>query len=482
MKQHPIPQDIQSYQFRLVGDMTLKQFIELAGGIVVAIIFYSLPIPSIFKMPLVIFAGFSGVALAFFPLEERPLDEWIGNFFKAVFSPTQYVWEKTPRQPRVFKSTNKAKKSLTSQTQQQKQGTSQPQLEEFLQSLPTKQVKKTALEDSQQINKINQLFDQLQPDQISEGPEVKQQKKQPQSTLKVDVRKLRPQKKLTKDEVVFAATEKKQPPAAQANTQKIKQPTKTNNKLPTPDPKNSKKNQPKSQAQNQEKTTPKPAKQTPEKQKNKQKETQQNSEQKIKNKNPNLKNNQASSEKRQQKKVPTEEVYSDKKSNQPANPPAPPKPEEKKQETKQKPKRKPKVSPAEPLTPPLKFKSPHEQDSQEVEFSKELPLPAKPDIANLLVGMVVSPQKKTVSNALIEVKHASGGTVRALKTNKLGQFFTATPLKDGSYRIITEHPKYNFDIIRVDLIGEAVPPIKIVAKSKKKQTDQPKKEKRVELY
>ncbi|KKR52786.1 MAG: hypothetical protein UT88_C0021G0001, partial [Candidatus Woesebacteria bacterium GW2011_GWD2_40_19] len=38
MEQHPIPQNISSYQFRLVGDMTLKQFFQLAGGFLVGLI------------------------------------------------------------------------------------------------------------------------------------------------------------------------------------------------------------------------------------------------------------------------------------------------------------------------------------------------------------------------------------------------------------------------------------------------------------
>ena len=33
METHPVPQNISSYEFRLVGDMTLKQFLYLAGGI-----------------------------------------------------------------------------------------------------------------------------------------------------------------------------------------------------------------------------------------------------------------------------------------------------------------------------------------------------------------------------------------------------------------------------------------------------------------
>lgn len=95
MEQHPIPQQISSYQFRLVGDMTLKQFFQLAGGFVVALIFYSAPIIGIIKWPFVIVSAILGIALAFLPLEERPLEKWIFAFFRAIYAPTEYFWKKT---------------------------------------------------------------------------------------------------------------------------------------------------------------------------------------------------------------------------------------------------------------------------------------------------------------------------------------------------------------------------------------------------
>ncbi len=95
MEQHPIPQNISSYQFRLVGDMTLKQFFQLAGGFLVALIFYSTPLLPIIKWPFVIFSAILGIALAFLPLEERPLERWIFAFFKAIYAPTMFFWQKT---------------------------------------------------------------------------------------------------------------------------------------------------------------------------------------------------------------------------------------------------------------------------------------------------------------------------------------------------------------------------------------------------
>ena len=94
MEQHAIPQQISSYQFRLVGDMTLKQFFQLAGGIVAGFFFYSLPILGIIKWPFAIVSVILGIALAFLPLEERPLERWIFAFFRAIYSPTIYSWKR----------------------------------------------------------------------------------------------------------------------------------------------------------------------------------------------------------------------------------------------------------------------------------------------------------------------------------------------------------------------------------------------------
>lgn len=102
MEQHPIPQNVSSYQFKLVGDMTLKQFFQLAGGIVVGLIFYSTPLLPIIKWPLIIISTITGALMAFVPFEERPLEKWIVAFFRAIYSPTEFSWKKTVQKPKFF--------------------------------------------------------------------------------------------------------------------------------------------------------------------------------------------------------------------------------------------------------------------------------------------------------------------------------------------------------------------------------------------
>jgi hypothetical protein len=105
MEQHPVPQNVTTFQFRLIGDMTLKQFGYLVGGATLAYIMYKLPLPFFFTWPLAVLSAVSGFGLAFVPIEERPMDVWVLSFFKSIYSPTQYVWSrrtsgaKTPQPP-----------------------------------------------------------------------------------------------------------------------------------------------------------------------------------------------------------------------------------------------------------------------------------------------------------------------------------------------------------------------------------------------
>lgn len=100
MEQHPVPQNVTTFQFRLIGDMTIKQFGYLAGGAILAYICYKLPLPFFFSWPMATIAALAGVGFAFVPVEERPMDIWVMSFIKNVYNPTQFVWEKAPDQPK----------------------------------------------------------------------------------------------------------------------------------------------------------------------------------------------------------------------------------------------------------------------------------------------------------------------------------------------------------------------------------------------
>ncbi len=96
MEQHAIPQQISSYEFKLVGEMTLKQFLKAAGGIIIALLINSTKLIILVKWPLMLFFGGLGILLAFVPFEDRPLEVWIKAFIKSIYSPTIYTYKKKP--------------------------------------------------------------------------------------------------------------------------------------------------------------------------------------------------------------------------------------------------------------------------------------------------------------------------------------------------------------------------------------------------
>ena len=95
MDNHPIPQDVTGFQFKLIGNMTVKQFAYLATGIVMSGVLLQLPISIFIKFPLGLFSALLGVGLTFLPIGGRPMDAVIGSYIKALLRPTQFVYEKT---------------------------------------------------------------------------------------------------------------------------------------------------------------------------------------------------------------------------------------------------------------------------------------------------------------------------------------------------------------------------------------------------
>ena len=101
MEQHPIPRQITTFEFKLIGFLTIKQFIYLIVFIPVGfLVYYLFPIPLI-NILLGIITGGLGFAFAFIPVNDRPLDVWIKNFFKRLTSPTKYLYHKA-NQPLYF--------------------------------------------------------------------------------------------------------------------------------------------------------------------------------------------------------------------------------------------------------------------------------------------------------------------------------------------------------------------------------------------
>lgn len=281
MEQHPVPQQIASYEFHLVGDMTLKQFGYLAAGAIAGLIFYSSSLPGYLKWPLAFTSGFLGFAFAFLPIEERPLSQWLIAFSKAIFSPTQFLWKKQIREPELFSPSGSA--PITAPPAG---GPIPPadrkQLDEYLKTLPY-QAPKTAL-------------DQREEDYLERLKTVAQ----------------------------------------------VAQP------FPT-------------------------------------------------------------------------------------------------------------ILPGKPIQI-------RKAPVFEAKTSLQLPIPTPPTRPNILVGMVLDQNNQMIEGAILEIRRSDEIPVRALKTNKLGQFQIVTPLENDTYEIEIEKEGYEFDIIKIEVKGEIISPLEIRAK------------------
>lgn len=94
MENHPIPQDVTNFQFKLIGNMTVKQFAYLATGTVLAILLLQIPVNILIKFPFSAFFAFLGIGLAYFPIGGRPMDSMIGYYIKALIRPTVFVYDR----------------------------------------------------------------------------------------------------------------------------------------------------------------------------------------------------------------------------------------------------------------------------------------------------------------------------------------------------------------------------------------------------
>lgn len=99
MDQHPIPQHIASFEFKLFGNLTPRQFVTLLipGALAVAIYFSALPV--IIRLPLTVIIGLFAFFIALVPINGRPFDKWAVAFIKAILTPTQRIWIKEPKIP-----------------------------------------------------------------------------------------------------------------------------------------------------------------------------------------------------------------------------------------------------------------------------------------------------------------------------------------------------------------------------------------------
>ncbi|OGE10494.1 hypothetical protein A3A60_03045 [Candidatus Curtissbacteria bacterium RIFCSPLOWO2_01_FULL_42_26] len=97
-----------------------------------------------------------------------------------------------------------------------------------------------------------------------------------------------------------------------------------------------------------------------------------------------------------------------------------------------------------------------------VSSAQIIPLTSTP---NIISGLVTDAVNSTISGAVLVIRDGHGIPIRALKTNKLGQFLSATPLPKGDYAIETEIEGYQFKTIKLKVEDKVIVPIHIQADS-----------------
>ena len=178
MAQHPIPQQISSYEFKLVGEMTLKQFFKAAAGIILALLINATKIHVLLRWPLMLASAGIGLAFAFIPYQDKPLEYWLVSFFKVIFTPTIYLFQKDSSQPVasgiLIEETRKTK------SKEEFDGKVRPlnnkgEVKDFINNLPSvKSIKKTEKQQQEkkeeekaqkvsQMETIIDLEDSLEP-------------------------------------------------------------------------------------------------------------------------------------------------------------------------------------------------------------------------------------------------------------------------------------------------------------------------------
>ena len=94
MEQHSIPRQITTFEFKLIGFLTIKQFIYLLISIPLGLAVYAIfPVP-VLNILLGVIVASVGVVFAFVPINDRPMEVWVKNLIKRLTSPTQYFFKK----------------------------------------------------------------------------------------------------------------------------------------------------------------------------------------------------------------------------------------------------------------------------------------------------------------------------------------------------------------------------------------------------
>lgn len=474
MDQHPIPQDVTGFQFKLIGTMTVKQFGYVACGVIMAVVMYYLPLHFAFGVLIKVlfiplFAG-SGVMIAFVPIDGRPIDTMATNFAKALFSPNQYIYRRPGRKlsfahitltkPQTVDKGRLATDTTGSAANRRKNNQmdeKEAKLRAFLSSsqggikndmdkkeaaflktltLPTTSpVAGTFAPVAKPLAPVMQTAPVIKPfvpTPVQMAP-IAQPAAQPiiPPAPKIVAAPVQP----------VAPTPVPTPTAAP-----IVQPTAATAPVPP-----QKKEEELIQKENQ--LTQELTKAQQEEAANPTAPLHDVAHQKVTVLSQQIQEIHAQKQQLEQELTQLRNQLATQKGVQP--PPV------------QQPA--PSVVAASVQTAPMQAAAPT-QDPQHVrnipqDVTKKAGLPRVSDTPNVVVGIVKDPRGNVLPNILVEVKDKEGNPVRAFKTNSLGQFASATPLSSGVYTMELEDPKklHRFDVIQITANNQVLPAMEVIS-------------------
>jgi len=96
MQEHPVPQNITGFEFKLVGFLTLRQFLYLAGAGIISFVFFVIT-PSFLKWLFIAPVVLLALAITFVPVNGITFDKWLLHLISALSSPARRIWYKEPK-------------------------------------------------------------------------------------------------------------------------------------------------------------------------------------------------------------------------------------------------------------------------------------------------------------------------------------------------------------------------------------------------
>lgn len=418
MENHPIPQDVTGFKFKIIGSMTIKQFGYVVAAGIFCTITFVLPLEgfaAIIKIPMMALFAALGFALAFVPVGGRPLDKMLVYFTASIPKENQFVYHKQGVDLSQYEFL-KPLKTVAQPTQVSQQ--------------PKNNANRTALASA-----LRNSYFRPDDQEMQYFASIKASFDNPAAPIATPTPLANETKKVNLPETITASSFVATPVIIEReviNPVKPVQPP-----IVKPD-------------QSTPQITQQPASDTPQKPESDTdvaeiaKEIQEiKTAEQTAGQTADLEAKIKELEEKLAEALGQTAVYQ----------------KQVMEQAKQNPQ-------TEAVTPTEKEAQPAQNvKSVTSQTSLTSGFPTIPDVPNIVLGIVKDPRGKVLQNILVEVVDTNEIPVRAFKTNALGQFISATPLPNGTFKIYFDDPGKNheFETVQIEMKGEIFNPIEITS-------------------